>query len=260
MKWLLKLTLLAGVALLYGGCAHSSVKLRDTLGSKAPKGFAEFYVGVTCEKFEKLGSECHLSVSRLGSQEVQKCGEATGHFHGGTRLRVACAPGANEFVLSPSFIQGATNSESKRVVVNIVEGQVTPVRVMVSVLSISETMQNSISTIEWLFKWDVAAGEPQPYYDLASLNHAFEESFGLTDWGRFGKMFIEGKDMREVQDTKLRIDRALVGLNLSEARDRTELLRRYYQDRPKENAPRGVLVRILLIEKHYSGALMLAFE
>jgi hypothetical protein len=108
---------------------------------------------------------------------------------------------------------------------------------MVSVLSISESMQSSIRTIEWLFKWDVAAGEPQPYYDLASLNHAFEESFGLTDWGRFGKMFIEGKDMREVQDTKLRIDRAIVGLNLSEARDRTELLRRYYQDRPKEMPP-----------------------
>jgi hypothetical protein len=273
---------LASIIVLQAGCAHSSVKLRDTLGKSTAKGFVEFYIGTSSAKLKILPPEVVFDVTCVNQQGSQPCGEASGNMLGGRRLRLACIPGANEYILTPRYKDGASFSKwvkcdnsAKRVKVHVEEGMVTPVRIMATLLSaevtserlampfrISDTTKQVAREVyHFDFDVDVAAGEPRQCYDLALMNYTFDESFSLRDLGRVGKVYIEGPELHNVKTTKLRVDQAREGLNIiSLPRDREEFVRRYFKDSPNEHAPQGIMVRILLIERNYSEWNMITLE
>lgn len=225
------------------------LKVHDTLGAGVAKGYVDFYVGLSTASLGRYDGNCHLAVDRVTGRYLQACGEAIGHFHGGTRLRVACTPGTNTFDLLPSFWESglpATRSSVvddklyKRLTVNIVEGKVTPVRSMVNIKSF--TYQTG-----WKFTWDVAMGDPQDYYELSSMTHTYEDYLSFDEGIQVEKLFIEGKNMRDLQEMKLRVDRAKEGLDLKEAGDRSVFLNRIYQSGPGGDSPKGSMARMLII-------------
>ncbi len=286
MKRLLNLAIITAVVLLHTGCISSSVKMHDDLGKKTPKGFVEFYLGVSKPTPGIGPAEFHLDVAHVRSQVTNTCGEATSLCrHGPTRLRIACAPGTNEFVLTPAYKDGPDlnrfaewrRGSTTRVTVNISEGRITPTRVMLNVLDETYTLKplpapvtsrglgwvridRARESFDYEYVVKVSAGEPQQYYELASMTDEYEKGLGLSNWGQIGKMYVEGTNMREVQETKRLIDQARLGLDLRNPRDSAEFLRRYHQNRPNDNLPQGVMTRMLMTGKGFSNIVFLAFE
>jgi hypothetical protein len=183
---------------------------------------------------------------------------------GGERLRVACLPGANTFYVTPGYTEGgdpesgSCDGSPTRITINIAEGKVTPVRGVATAASdtigavskkVPVPLGSGVTLVgrevhAYDYEFDVACGEPQPYYDVSSMIYRYKDGFRILWMANVvSTMVIEGKGANEVEELKQRLDRAHSGLNLGNPADREEFKKRYYQDSPKQQSPRGCIVR-----------------
>lgn len=267
---------LATFALLQTGCMSSSVKLHDELGANAAKGYAEFYLGVSSAKQTVSNPEFHVLVAHASPEGSQPLGKVTALCrHGPARLRVACSPGTSEFIITPTYKDGPdlarfsewVEASPKRVSVNIAQGMVTPVRIMVDVSDETwgtESLKSPVSSsgpgwrrtdygrevFNYLYALTTATGKPQPYYDLAATKY---ECKG-------GMVFVEGRSQSEVDDMKKRLLSAASGLNLWEPSDNLEFRNRFLGSTRDNTAPQGVMTRVLLFGKGWSGLKVLVLD
>lgn len=258
---------------LYSGCMSSSVTLHDKLGTNAARGYAEFYLGVVVAKGGMSNPEFHVLVANATTEGSRPFGKVTALCrHGPARLRVACSPGINEFVITPTYRDGPDldnysewiAAAPQRVSVHISQDMVTPVRIMIDISSETcgtKKLKNPVTWsgsgwsrtdfarqfFEYEYKVTTVAGAPQFYYELVATKY---ECKG-------GMVFVEGRSQTEVDNLKKRLLSSAAGLNLQESSDSMEFFKRFHGNSRNDTVPQGVMTRILLFAK---GVKVLAFD
>lgn len=123
---------LAG-ALFVAGC--STLLIHDTLPKNAPKGYVEFYAAATNAWGVREGVQLVVPVYRTEGSKQTRLGrvgwEPGSGYNGLVRVRVACAPGTNRFILVPTTGPRAIQEEeiNRRVIdVEVKDNMITPVR------------------------------------------------------------------------------------------------------------------------------------
>lgn len=234
---------LVALAILGNGCTTGVVYMTP---KDAPHGYVEFYAVPSYAEALNMPIGIDVTVAQTIGGERKVLGKSLGGILGGTRVRVACAPGKNEFQLKPvSRMKHTDDHKWVSTIVDVRQDMVTPVRANITVtecesagtlfvkgLVVGPALRKAATTEPTyeMSKVDVIA--PQPYYEYYSMSRNFKG----------GTAIVEAYNRQQAETMMERVATQIEGLDLLRKEDRDVFRARYEKARGAPKSP-GCLVR-----------------